>query len=79
MQDADLDRPGLRGGRRERRLDAADGGKRGGGSAETAEAAAGKPGVQWCHQSVPCPFSFVARPAPRITIAMECNSHATNL
>ncbi len=42
MQNADLDRSRLRGGRREGRLDAAHRGERGGGDAETAKPAAGK-------------------------------------
>ena len=50
MQDADLDRAGLlRAAGENAALTAADGGERGGGSAEAAEAAAGKHGVRWCH------------------------------
>ena len=79
MQDADLDR---------RRLCAAAGENaaltppvvrnRGGGGAKSAEAAAGKHGVGWCHEPVPYPFCFVAGLPPRITIAERCNRHATN-
>ena len=54
MQDADLDRAGLLcAGGRECCLDAAKGGERGGGGADSAKAAAGEREVGRCHEPVP--------------------------